>query len=493
MADGDPEEFAIEASAPIGPSAETEGTNAARFAVLGALTTPVPGVLGGAIGPVAEADVLDRLGLGRLVEPVYQGLQSSDDTLSMESSFLLGYRDTWQEGGAREAAWAKLAEGGQGRARLMLLAAGTCSELERESVTAAVALHGVVRESTGWDEDRRAPWDLRLFSRWRDWDAVLPWANPLSPMGDGFLEEMDAGPLPPTTVPWDGPRWREASNTLLGAALEEDTPAYLLTELDWLALRRIWLGLRSPDVVTRELAHSANLRAATAVTDAPGDPVGPTGDGTDTVRGGPGGPGDPSGPGGAGGSGGSGPAPRPPGIGADLATMIHGTFAWKGDWWYPSGDFHAYIKHPHRPRLYDGGMEYSWSGAYSLRQRETAGDRFLRWTQGASPTGLGTVFAHSYGGEVAARAINRGAKVRELVLLSAPVNQHHIASIAHVDRVVDIRLDFDLVLWLAAAHQRMATDPKVRTLVIPGGFWRHGATHDPGLWARKGIAAQVDL
>lgn len=485
MADGDLEEFTIDGSAPIESSDEMEGTNASRFAIAGALTAPAPTALLEALGPVANPDVLERFGFGQLLESVNQGLQSSDESLTGEAVHLLDQRRAWDEGVARETAWDDLTVRGEPRARLMLLAAGACSPLERESVAGAVALLGVVREPPGWSERLYAPWDLRFFSRWREWDPLLPWADPIGTMGEGFPEEVDVERLPSTTVPWDGPRWRDGSTTLLGAALAEDTPGSLLTELNWLALRRISLGLRSQDVVTRELAHSASLRTVARTSSPPGGSPDTGRDGTGLGVPGPGGPGGPGR--------GTGPPPRPPGAAAALATMIHGTNAWKGDWWHPPGDFHDFIKNPHRPQLYDGGMEYAWSGAYSRQHREIAGDRFLRWTRGASPNGLGSVFAHSYGGEVAARAINLGADVSELVLLSAPVNEQHVAAITRVDRVVDIRLDFDLVLWLAAAHQRMPADHRVLSHVVPRAYWRHGATHDPHVWKNEHIATQVAL
>lgn len=47
-----------------------------------------------------------------------------------------------------------------------------------------------------------------------------------------------------------------------------------------------------------------------------------------------------------------------------LSMMIHGTWAWRGNWWYPSGDFHTYAKGAIRPNVYSGGAPFSWSGAY---------------------------------------------------------------------------------------------------------------------------------
>ncbi|WP_164477771.1 alpha/beta hydrolase [Nocardioides pantholopis] len=152
------------------------------------------------------------------------------------------------------------------------------------------------------------------------------------------------------------------------------------------------------------------------------------------------------------------------------------------------------MKQQFRPRLYSDGMEFSWSGSYSQKHRVTAGHRLSRWVRShSSGAALGTVFAHSYGGEVAARAINSGAKVDELVLLSAPVNQHHIAALDRVSRVIDVRLDFDIVLALARENQRLPAHPSVTEFVIQKAFWKHGATHEPKFWDDEAVAVKTGI
>jgi hypothetical protein len=56
------------------------------------------------------------------------------------------------------------------------------------------------------------------------------------------------------------------------------------------------------------------------------------------------------------------PPVTPPGA-LVVSTMIHGTWAWKGDWWRPKGNgFHEYILRNHRPNLFSRGARFTWSG-----------------------------------------------------------------------------------------------------------------------------------
>ena len=55
--------------------------------------------------------------------------------------------------------------------------------------------------------------------------------------------------------------------------------------------------------------------------------------------------------------------------GDSLSTMVHGTHAYIGTWWYPGGNFHTYVKAHLRPDLYSGGQAYSWSGRYRNKDR----------------------------------------------------------------------------------------------------------------------------
>jgi pimeloyl-ACP methyl ester carboxylesterase len=173
--------------------------------------------------------------------------------------------------------------------------------------------------------------------------------------------------------------------------------------------------------------------------------------------------------------------------------MIHGTWGWKGDWWRPRSDFHEFVLRDLRPNLYSRGAKFSWSGAYSAKQRDRAAHDLAEWAREVAPNGMQTVFAHSYGGEVAARAIVAGARVHELALLSTPVTTHIDACARANVRVVDIRLRMDPVLTLARARQRIPAQPNLTTVLL--NQWRldHGATHNELVWRDEDIAARGGL
>lgn len=67
-----------------------------------------------------------------------------------------------------------------------------------------------------------------------------------------------------------------------------------------------------------------------------------------------------------------------------------------------------------------------------------------------------TLFGHSYGGEITARAANLGTPISQLVLLSTPVTSHVKAAAAAGVRIVDIRLPLDPVLALELKPERLA-------------------------------------
>lgn len=102
-----------------------------------------------------------------------------------------------------------------------------------------------------------------------------------------------------------------------------------------------------------------------------------------------------------------------------VSTLIHGTSGWKRDWWRPTGKFFAFAS-TLRTDLFAGGARYSWSGSIEQTQRVLAARDLLDWSEQLAPAGLRTVFAHSYGGEVLARAVLSGLAVAEPVLFERP-------------------------------------------------------------------------
>lgn len=174
-----------------------------------------------------------------------------------------------------------------------------------------------------------------------------------------------------------------------------------------------------------------------------------------------------------------------------LSMMVHGTWAWRGNWWYPDGDFHTYAKEEVRDNVYDGGAPFSWSGAYLSRSRRLAAVRLARWVQDLAAGQVDTVFAHSYGGAIALESTTNGARYETAVLLSVPVHRNYDIEWRHIGRPLSVRLSFDLVLAAARARQRFPAN--VDELVLPLHPWQHGATHKPGLWSDHDVASKLSL
>ncbi|MGW1617170.1 hypothetical protein ACWCQZ_49140 [Streptomyces sp. NPDC002285] len=173
--------------------------------------------------------------------------------------------------------------------------------------------------------------------------------------------------------------------------------------------------------------------------------------------------------------------------------MIHGTWGWKGDWWRPEADFHQFILSQHRRNLYNRGARFSWSGMYRASHRDRAAVDFCEWANDLASAGLQTVFAHSYGGEVAARAILKGARLSELVLLSVPATRYVKEAVGRSNlRVVDVRLRFDPVLALARTRQKIQHS-NVTPVVLRDWRLGHGATHKRQVWLAEDVAGQGGL
>jgi pimeloyl-ACP methyl ester carboxylesterase len=330
------------------------------------------------------------------------------------------------------------------------------SSLERESVAAAAAL---------WRQLR--PFDTRRFWRgppwWHLWDRLFElepeWLTPGWPeflWGGPDLGSFDPDDLDEQAkVPWEPERWTalyERAMTSLGDPYADVLLVRMLC--GW----RIGRGLRSRDPVTRSLAMAA---------------IPPPSGGGSAIE----------------------PATAfvatPPGA-LFVSTMVHGTWGWKGDWWRPGSDFHRFILHAHRPNLYSRGAKFSWSGAYSESQRALAARDFREWAYDVAPHGLQTVFGHSYGGEVAARALLDGARIAELVLLSVPVTALVEAAAATGVPVVDVRLKFDPVLGIARLRQRLTQrlrpEPNVTEVLLEQWRYDHGASHHEDVWRAEDVA-----
>jgi hypothetical protein len=360
-------------------------------------------------------------------------------------------RDGGEEGAhrSRVAIWQLLNETGDASAAVAFLVAVLGSSLERESAAAAAALW---RQLSGLYA--RRPWSEAI---WRDdmqgpeWPprwARFPWSLP----GEvGFDATTEAEP-----VEWNPGQWSDIYQTAMSwlSNRYEDISVIAL-----LVRARLSQALRSRDRITRSLAMAAFAPSGPGNGDVP-----PAGEDLSTS----------------------------PGALA-VSTMIHGTWGWKGDWWRPSGTFHKFIRDNYRPNLYSRGARFSWSGAYRRADRDQAAQDFAEWSHEVAPNGLQTVFAHSYGGDVAARAALQGTRPTELVLLSSPVNRH-VERAAELNlRVLDIRLAFDPVLALARTRQRLRQRPNVSFVLLKRWRLDHGASHQALVWRAEDVARRGAL
>lgn len=450
---------------------EFEGTNAARLAIAGAIRRGVFGTavhrgdmgrfgFGDGAGEWAETRTLATLAELRSEETA---LNDGGDRFSSAASaehaedvafprtieraearrILEDFDGTWDAALVRARSWERITQGDD--AYFAFLTAGLCSSLERESVMAAVAIVNTSRRGMSFirHPDTVEAKDAR--SDGEVWDAS----------DSERSERADGGGLA-----WPGESWAQTSDFAMRAAVRLGRAGGLLSRIHDLARWRVELGVHSADPIARSLAESAFIGPSD---DPPSTPPQAETRNRDDV-------------------------PR------TTSTMVHGTRAWDGTWWHPGGkNFHAWVKANHRSDLYSGGKPYSWSGALSRRHRRMAATRFKKWAD--SEGGLRTVFAHSYGGEVVARAINGGAAVDEVVLLSAPITPHVDRMLAHVARVMDVRLQTDLVLIGATI-----LDPRVRQSlpnvvphVISRPIWNHSASHSQAVWRSENIASKISL
>ncbi|MFD1617106.1 hypothetical protein [Rothia amarae] len=170
--------------------------------------------------------------------------------------------------------------------------------------------------------------------------------------------------------------------------------------------------------------------------------------------------------------------------------IIHGTHAYEASWWRPGNSFFNYLNNDINMHLRLVRPPYSWSGRLRQKDRLQAGQD-LADLSFAEP--FYRIFAHSYGCEVATHAINKGADVERLVLMSAPVTKPLLATIQAFapKEVWDIRLKLDPVLLCAGVQQRLVGGTAqqrfiplshVNTFILPHWCHRHSETHDPQLW-----------
>lgn len=174
----------------------------------------------------------------------------------------------------------------------------------------------------------------------------------------------------------------------------------------------------------------------------------------------------------------------------DASLLVHGTFAYAEDWWYPGGEFHDYIKTHVRPNLYDRGDPFLWSGRYRATDRRVAAARLADWLDAKGMMGLDCVLAHSYGGAVALQATMHGVHMDTAVLLSTPVDDYEVEW-RNIRRAVSLRIHCDLVLLAARSKQRFTAN--VEEHWMDSWFIRHGLSHEASAWIAADWPAVLGL
>jgi hypothetical protein len=171
------------------------------------------------------------------------------------------------------------------------------------------------------------------------------------------------------------------------------------------------------------------------------------------------------------------------------STIIHGTRAWAGSWWFVGGDFHTYVLREIRPDLC-GRNAFGWDGALRRSHRAIAAERFAGWAQDTVGGTLNTVFAHSYGGSVALHATTYGLKIQDLVLLSTPVENVPVEW-RNISRTQSLRIHLDVILL--AARRKQFFPYNVDEHHLPQWFWSHSDTHEPNVWKAQDCATTLGL
>jgi len=436
------------------PESEFQGANVCRVAALSAMLGGDRRSVRGLTAPLSDLGFADRLSSG---ESVWSNVAPLESFAGLRDQLFRGDIP----GSNRVYSWQMLNETAAPQPAIAFLVAVLGSPLEEESAAAAAALWRQLSRMDPRRLFRRGPWHPFFWERFYDvvgpeWDEAVWWGFPWIQPG---VLDIDTDVDESKDVQWDPERWTaiyQRAMSVLGDRYED------IWVIGMLVRWRLSQALRSPDPITRSLARAAFWPPAELGEENIAPPAALP------------------------------PAPAETGV---VSTIIHGTWAWPGNWWEPGGDFHRFIQNNYRSNLYNDGAPFSWSGAYRPGHRRRGAQRLFNWGTALSPGGFETLFAHSYGGDIAARAVAvHRARVDELVLLSVPVTEYVEAAVATNIRVVDVRLYFDPVLALTGRPQRIEPLPDNVTEVV-FKLWRrdHGASHREGVWRKEDVATLGEI
>lgn len=170
---------------------------------------------------------------------------------------------------------------------------------------------------------------------------------------------------------------------------------------------------------------------------------------------------------------------------SNTAVVTHGTFASRTTWWRPGGDYYEYLDGL-EPPLHLHDPSFRWSGLYLHAARDQAAGHLRDWVADQE-LAVPDLFAHSHGATVGNLATTRGLELDRLVWLSWPVHGEWLPDFGKVERVIDIRVRFDLVILVDRGGQSVGEPAASRVESHVNGWFDHGDTHDPGYWDRHGL------
>jgi pimeloyl-ACP methyl ester carboxylesterase len=130
-------------------------------------------------------------------------------------------------------------------------------------------------------------------------------------------------------------------------------------------------------------------------------------------------------------------------------------------------------------------VSFTWSGGYSHGARRADAQRLKQWI---SHQGLvrPDFFAHSHGGTVAHLASRDGAEFDRLVLMGLPVHGEWFPDFANINRIIDVRVRFDLVIMADRGGQRFRTN-QFNIEEHRHGWFDHSSTHESAYWDNHGL------
>ncbi len=164
---------------------------------------------------------------------------------------------------------------------------------------------------------------------------------------------------------------------------------------------------------------------------------------------------------------------------SETAVITHGTFAADSDWYRPGGDFYVALA-ANRPDLHVHDQSFTWTGSYAHQARLADAELLEKWI-GDQGLSVPDFFGHSHGATVAHLATKRGVQFDRLVLMGWPVHEKWFPDFSKVNRIIDVRVRFDLVVLLDGGRQRFRTD-QFNIEEHRNGWFNHSATRESDYW-----------